>query len=67
MIKYVKNDIKKRGLTVAAYANLLGVTKDTVFRWKRGDLKPSKRCLLLMQFSNDRLEEAHARLDANEK
>jgi len=62
--KLVIEDIKKRKLTVESYAKLLGIIPDTVYRWKRGDLQPSKRCLLLMQFSNDRLEDAHKSLEA---
>lgn len=61
--EFVKDDIKKRKLTVESYAKLLGITPDTIYRWKRGDLRPSKRCLLLMQFSNDRLEDAHKSLE----
>lgn len=63
MKDYVKKDIQERKVTISKYASLLGVIPDTIYRWKRGDLEPSKRCLILMQFSNEQLEAAHEQLE----
>lgn len=62
MIKYgpiVVKDMKKRELKPSEYADLMGVTVDTVYRWKRGDLRPSRSALLLMQFTDRQIIEAH--------
>lgn len=60
--KLVIKDMKKRELNPAEYADLMGVTVDTVYRWRRCDLKPSRSALLLMQFTDRQIIEAQRKL-----
>lgn len=56
----IKKDIADRGLTRKAYAELMGVETDTVYKWLSGAIKPSKQTLKLMRLSTEQLRELAA-------
>lgn len=57
MKHWIKADIKERGLTREAYAELLGVKVGQVYRWLQG-VEPSAPVKLLMTFSTAALKTA---------
>lgn len=44
----IANDIKRRGMTRKQYAELMGVSLESVYKWLRGETEPRPQILMLM-------------------